>query len=181
MGMYQMQKIKEITPQSDRHPDRELVAIKGGTGEPWTKKFYSNNKDLLRQLSEFGKGDWMELSFSGKYQNLDSAVAGHEPEKYEPKGGGGRAKSTPTARGGNVRRSDGTSRGDDTNRSASIYLAQSIIADALDEEEKQAAGPAGLLQSCTALANGIFNYITKGEMFIAGTDFSDDDLDPPQD
>lgn len=181
MGLYKFQNVKQVTPMKPKAPDMELTAVKVN-GDLYTKRFYSNNKDLVRQASNFGAGDWVELSFDGKpFYNLLSIEAASPPEET-PKGGGKPetmdSKPKQGTSFGNVRRSDGTSRGDDTNRSAAIYLAERVVAMGNTEAQLRKEGEEGVLKKMVDVAEKIFEYIAKGNCPDCSGE-GGDPLDPP--
>ena len=171
MGMYRFKSVKAVTPKFDRAPDTELTCVKVN-GDIYTKRFYSNNKDLVRQLDVFGDGDWVELTFDDtQYKNLKSARPGVKPEEKPRERGGGMS-------GGNVRRADGTSRGDDTNRSAAIYFVKDLVTSWYEEQtqaKKKDLTVSDLVQMAILESTNVFNYIAKGITPGGGTDA----LDPP--
>ena len=105
--------------------------------EQWSKKFFKNKTDLVEQLQDFEPGDEVNVVMeqdpaNSKWWNIKSfeAMTDDDRAKIEakkkfgtkaPAGGGGGAST------GSVRRSDGGSRGDDTNRASAIYLAREIV------------------------------------------------------
>ena len=103
---------------------KEIKGVEIETGKEWARKFFSNDKGLREQYNEIGIGDTVvcTLEQEGKFWNLKNI---EEVPAEEPK-----VKTTVVGSSGlgGLRRSDGGSRGDDTNRSAAIYLAQEIVA-----------------------------------------------------
>ena len=113
---------------------KEIVGEKVGTNEEWKKSFFANQKELRDQLENFEVGDYvnvvMEQTSDGKYWNIKEFkdVSDDDIEKATkyakgPKSGGYSGKGSSDS----FRRSDGGSRGDDTNRSAAIYLSREIV------------------------------------------------------
>jgi hypothetical protein len=134
---------------------------------------WESNGPLLKQLSNFGEGDFVRLHYDKtKFRNIESAESadGFDPE--QPK------QAYTKSKGGyeNKFRKDGTSRGEDTNRSAAIYLAQSIL--------DKWAGDVSIdnyLGDLMYVATRIFNYIAKGEVVPQSNKKSADDvLAPPE-
>lgn len=174
MGMYKFLNVKAVAPKFDRAPDMELTCLKAN-GDNYSKRFYANNKDLVRALDQFGSGDWVELIFDDtQYKNLKDARPGVKPEETpQERGGGGMLK------GGNVRRADGTSRGDDTNRSAAIYFVKDLVTSWYEEQtaaKKKDLSVGDLVQMAILESTNVFNYIAKGITPSGGADA----LEPPE-
>lgn len=119
----------------------EVSGIKLDSGEEWSKKFFKNKSDLVDALEGFSVGDEVNVVMeqdenNKKFWNIVDFVDLTEEDREKidkakkfyksddskadaPKGGGGGSWG--------ARRADGGSRGDDTNRSAAIYLAREIV------------------------------------------------------
>ena len=139
---------------------KEIKGIDIKTGQEWSKKFFSNQKSLKDQFNEIGIGDTVicTLQLDGKFWNLSNI---EETDAEEPA-----VKTTVVdnkqSGSGGVRRSDGGSRGDDTNRSASIYLAQEIVA-----MQQPDWDPEELAAYIVSIADKyVYPYISKGEIVV---------------
>ena len=111
-----------------KSPAKEVVGTKIQDGSAWKKAFFANQKDLRDALEDFEVGDIVNVVMEqkGDYWNIsdfkeasddDIEKATTAPKKFS-KGNSGDT---------GFRRPDGGSRGDDTNRSAAIYLARECI------------------------------------------------------
>jgi hypothetical protein len=113
----------------------EVQGTKLPGGEEWTKKFFKNNTELCEALEAFEVGDDVNVVMeqdpaNKKFWNIvdfrevteEDREKLDDKKKFGTKGGGGGAPVS-----GSVRRVDGGSRGDDTNRSAAIYLAREVV------------------------------------------------------
>jgi hypothetical protein len=137
--------------------------------------------DLINALSEFGEGDFVELKYDdSKWKNVKSAT----PAKGFPEGGGKSytKKAASSGAANDYRRTDGTSRGDDTNRSAAIYLAEKVVFQTMTAADVKKKDVDLTLAKMFEVANKIHKYITTGEG-VADTPKTaggDDVLDPPE-
>lgn len=174
MGLYKFLKIKDDVIGT--HPAKLIICEKTN-GDRYEKKFFANNKDLVRKFAEFGTGDWIDIIFdSSKFKNIKDVKAGSPPEAGAFKSGG----NTGYKSGNNsVRRSDGTSRGDDTNRSAAIYLAERVVAMSNTEANLRKIGEEGVLDKMMKTAEHVYKFITEGEVGDFDSGDSSDPLDPP--
>jgi hypothetical protein len=115
----------------------EITGIDLGKNEEWTKKFFKGkqNTHLVEAMDDIEVGDEINVVMeqdpkNSKWWNIKeiSLMTDEDRSKLErkqsfTKGGAKPAAGAPTS----VRRADGGSRGDDTNRSAAIYLTKDII------------------------------------------------------
>lgn len=193
MGMYKFKGLKEIEDRvSDKHPDMEVVASKGD-GSPWSKRFYSSNKDLMRGFDKHAIGDWIEIKFDEtRFKNMVSVGAGSKPDvpaggysNSPGNSGGGSAPAKTYGGNANVTRKDGTSRGADTNRSAAIYLAKEVINMVYTASDLKKMGVVNTVGAMGDAAQLIFGYIANGDLPLVtantpkGTAPSGDPLSPP--
>jgi hypothetical protein len=144
-----------------KSPVKEVVGTKIQDGSAWKKAFFANQKDLRDALEDFEVGDIVNVVMEqkGDYWNIsdfkeasddDIEKATTAPKKFS-KGNSGDT---------GFRRPDGGSRGDDTNRSASIYLARELV-NMKGGLDKYTLGELAVL--CIDLANDfIFPYIKDG-------------------
>jgi hypothetical protein len=174
-------KYKDIVQLSKAGKEMEMTQIVGQKmdGTEYTKNFFSNNSTLANQLAGFGAGDYLRLDYDdSKFKNLESIIeaTADEVEKAKQYAKGRKEWSKPGKK--DYKKSDGTSRGDDTNRSASIYLAAQLIAKDAPWEG----------YNLYVKADEVFAYITKGTkppLEYSDTDdgqfvpIPNDDLDPP--
>lgn len=179
MGLYKFLKLKD---GKIKQHDAKVVVAQKANGDPYERAFFANNKDLVRTFSEFGTGDWIEIQFGGKpYYNIEGAELASPPEATAPAKEEGMSGGKTKQQGsfGNVRRSDGTSRGDDTNRSAAIYLAERVVAMGNTEAQLRKEGEDGVLCKMVEVAEKIFDYISKGNCPSCSGE-KGDPLDPPE-
>lgn len=154
---------------------KEVIGTRLDNGEEWKKKFFSNNKELSDQLAEFPKGGIVNvvLTKEGEWYNI---TAFKEATKAEMETATSAPKTKFVQKSQDVRRADGGSRGDDTNRSAAIYLAQEIVSmseyDGLTAEQ--------LAVKIAYIANTfIYPYIKEGTCVPFEGKKKKDPLDPP--
>lgn len=177
--MYKFLKLKD--DKIGTHDAKLLVGQKAN-GDPYERKFFANNKDLLRQLADTGTGDWIEIVFDDtRYKNIKEIRPGQEPaaeDVYQPKkdfiqkGGGGAQQ---------IRRSDGTTRGDDTNRSAALYFVKDLVTQWFDGQtaaDKKKITVADMVDRAIFESKRVFEYIAKGNCPTCSEE-TGDPLDPP--
>jgi hypothetical protein len=140
---------------------KEIVGTKLEDDKEWKKKFFANQKDLRDQLEDCEVGDTINVTMKqdGDYWNIVKIQQATEDEianakKYAKGGGKSYTKEA------SARRADGGSRGDDTNRSAGVYLAQQIIVAC---GASQGQSPEYVAAFCTQLADVYLTpYIKDG-------------------
>lgn len=162
---------------------KEIVGTKVEDGKEWRKKFFASDKTLRDQLDDVDVGDTINviLKQEGDFWNIKEIRMADDADLARAKG--------PRPSGGQgqqVRRADGGSRGDDTNRSAAIYLAREIV-----NMKFQSDGGYGTLTVqeiaciCADLAdNFIYPYIKDGAVPVVKHTKPrmkkvDDPLEPP--
>lgn len=166
-----------------------IMGEKVGTGEKWATKFFANNKEIRDKLSDMEMGDIINVVFTknGEFYNVSDVLEAtdediEKAEKYGKKQSGGSSAGSNPA----IRRSDGGSRGDDTNRSAAIYLARDVVA-ATQDGKKFTSAEYALL--CVNLADTIiYPYIKDGAVYTPSKEEmkkpagrpKKDPLDPPE-
>lgn len=115
---------------------KEITGVKIGETEEWKTRIFASDKVLADQLHDFEPGDYINVVMEkkGQYWNAKEFkdVSDEDIEKALKFAKGGGKPTTST--GESFRRADGSSRGDDTNRSASIYLARDIINNVLTSQ-----------------------------------------------
>ncbi len=162
-----LQKIKDVSHAG--YMFKEIVGTKAD-GDVYTKRVIVGDKykAVLDALDDFGTGDFMNLSYDdSKFRNVESVKPADGFPKSTYKGGGNKGKS-------NYKKDDGTTRGDDTNRSASIYLAQNIMG-AWNEDEHVIDN---YLAQLMYVSTRVFEYIRDGKIVLpAGA--PEDVLEPP--
>ena len=151
-----------------KSPAKEVVGTKIQDGSAWKKAFFANQKDLRDALEDFEVGDIVNVVMEqkGDYWNIsdfkeasddDIEKATTAPKKFS-KGNSGDT---------GFRRPDGGSRGDDTNRSAAIYLARELV-NMGGAPDRFTIGELAVL--CINLANDfIFPYIKDGTVPVQET------------
>ena len=116
----------------------EITGTDLAKNEEWTKKFFKgkNNEHLVAAMDDIDVGDDINVVMeqdpkNAKWWNIkeiklmtDEDHKTLENKQKFVKGGGKPAASAASAP---MRRADGGSRGDDTNRSAAIYLARELV------------------------------------------------------
>jgi hypothetical protein len=148
----------------------KIAGTKLEDGSPWESSvlFHSNptHKDWIAELESTEQGTPMNVKHvqDGRFWKMtdivigDDAVGPTNPTHSNPA-----AVRTRPARGSNGGSGNGTSRGDDTNRSAAIYLAKEFF----DEDEYG--------EKLFVIAQDVYNYIANGVVPSFG-----DPLDPPK-
>lgn len=154
------------------YPAMEITGTDLAKNEEWTKKFFKgkNNEHLVEAMNDIDVGDDVNVVMeqdpkNAKWWNIKEIklMTDEDRKKLENKQafskGGGGGKPAATA-GSSARRADGGSRGDDTNRSAAIYLAKEIYAASAMEE---ALGCEDIARKYIEIAeNFIYPYIKDG-------------------
>ena len=143
---------------------KEIVGEKVEDGSKWAKKFFANNKELRDQLDDVAVGDTLNVVMKqdGDFWNISSIALASEDDlsKANKFKKGGAREAAPKSGSDSVRRVDGGTRGDDTNRSAAIYLAQSVISSCGGSQGLSAPYLAAL---CTQIADTyLLPYIKNG-------------------
>src|SRR5574343_155955 len=157
---------------------KEIVGNKIEDGKEWRKKFFASDKNLRDQLDDVDVGDTINVIMKqeGDFWNVKEIKLADDADLAKAKsprafsGGGGTS----------VRRVDGGSRGDDTNRSASIYLALDILKQTKLEDMEAAE----IACAAAELAeNFVYPYIKDGAVPVmqksAKKRKAKDPLDPP--
>jgi hypothetical protein len=138
-------------------------------GTAWKKPFFANQKDLRDKLMDFEMGEIINVVMKqdGDFWNISDLLEATDEDIEKAEGyGKGKSKfnSKPADNSANVRRPDGGSRGDDTNRSAAVYLARDIVSMTKVYEGLTAAETAAL---CCELADRfVYPYIKDGAVPI---------------
>jgi len=132
----------------------QIIATKDD-GSTYTKEFFENNTEMAEKLDQFAPGEFLKLSYdTTKYKNLADIEAADGFEERKTKGSsgsGGGKKSTGSYDSGN-------SRGEDTNRSAAIYLAKEVVFKCLPKSTDVGE----VLSNLFAVADDIKKYIADG-------------------
>jgi hypothetical protein len=179
MGLYKFLKLKDDKIGSH---DAKLLVGQKSNGDPYERKFFANNKDLLRQLKDVGTGDWIEIIFDDtKFKNIKEIKPGKAPEVEDAPQSS--EKKFIQKGYSNVRRSDGTSRGDDTNRSAALYFVKDLVTqwfDGLPAADKKKVSVQDMAHLAIQESKTVFDYISKGTCPGLSVEEDDEDpLDPP--
>ena len=128
MPIITLESVKEV--QLGKGKFKEITGKKVGETEEWKTRFFASDKVLADQLHDFEPGDYVNIIMEkkGQYWNVKEFkdVSDEEIEKAI-KFSKGPKDAPASASGGSVRRADGGSRGDDTNRASAIYLAREIL------------------------------------------------------
>ncbi len=161
MPVIQLKQINDV--KLGKHPAKEVVGTKLQDNTTWKKAFFANNKELRDKLADFEMGDVVNvvLEKKGEYYNITDfqEVDDADIEKATT----APAKAAPAEqRGGYVRATPvGGTRGDDTNRSAAIYLARDILN--LSPAAVSNMTPAELTEFAIFLASEyVYPYIKDG-------------------
>ena len=173
---------------ADKYAAKFVTGNKLDGGEEWTKGFFLNQKDLVQKLSDFSIGDDCNVVLQNNgghnYKIVDfKEVTDEDRSKigaYANKSAGGAANST--GGGASVRRADGGSRGDDTNRSAAVYLAREIVMGTKDPKLLVKMDAGVLFAEIAELADTVNDYIKDGLLPAPADGMvhdKDDALNPP--
>lgn len=161
------------------YPAMEISGIDLVKNEEWTKKFFKGkqNEHLVEAMNDIDIDDEINVVMeqdpkNAKWWNIKSISLMTEEDKKSlekkksfTKDGGG-AKPAAAA-GGFPRRADGGSRGDDTNRSAAIYLARELVKMSVESMQGSAvpSSPKDYAWECIEIANNfILPYIKDGTL-----------------
>ena len=160
MPIITLESVKEV--QLGKGKFKEITGKKVGETEEWKTRFFASDKALADQLHDFEPGDYVNIIMEkkGQYWNVKEFkdVSDEEIEKAIKFSKG--PKDAPAGASGGVRRADGGSRGDDTNRSAAIYLARELVNMV---GRKYNSGPEEIAIEAITLADKfIFPYIKDG-------------------
>jgi hypothetical protein len=152
----------------------EITGIDLGKNEEWTKKFFKGkqNTHLVEAMDDIEVGDEINVVMeqdpkNSKWWNIKeiSLMTDEDRSKLErkqsfTKGGAKLAAGAPAS----VRRADGGSRGDDTNRSAAIYLARELVKMSVESQDSSIyTSPANYAEECIEIAETlIYPYIKDG-------------------
>lgn len=182
MGMYRFKKLKD-SMIAGKHDAKTVVAQKPN-GDLYEKQFFANNKDLIRKFAGFGDGDWIELIFDEtRFKNLQDVKEGKKPEDGESWTPNSNRPKTSSKPENYVRRADGTTRGDDTNRSAAIYFVKDIVRTWYEGQtaaKKKDISVEDLISFAICEAQPVFDYIANGKVTfpVATGEPESDPLDP---
>lgn len=149
-----LQKVKDINHKGFNF--KEIIGQKAD-GSEYSKRIIigNNTTDILNQLSNFGAGDFINLSYDqSKFKNVNGIKAADGfPEQQQQK---------QQQQNGGFRKLDGTSRGDDTNRASAIYLAKDIIVINNTEANLRKMDGDSFIEYLMQTANKIYQYIANG-------------------
>lgn len=170
---------------ANKYAAKYIEGTKLDGGEVWTKAFFANQKDLVQKLSDFAIGDDVNVVLQNNggtnYKIVDFKEVTEEDRAKLGGGRGGKPAAAATAAGPAVR-SNGTSRGADTNRSAAIYLAKDIVMSSKDAKVLAKTSVPKLLDEILACAETVFDYISEGLLPAPAdgiVEDRDDALEPP--
>jgi hypothetical protein len=160
------------------YPAMEITGTDLAKNEEWTKKFFKGkqNEQLVIAMNDIDVGDDVNVAMeqdpkNAKWWNIKSItlMTDEDRKKLEnkqafTKGGGGSKPAAAAAT--SVRRADGGSRGDDTNRSAAIYLARELVKMSVESQsEPLYVSPEVYAMDCIRIANSfILPYIKDGTL-----------------
>jgi hypothetical protein len=160
------------------YPAMEITGTDLAKNEEWTKKFFKGkqNEPLVIAMNDIDVGDDVNVAMeqdpkNAKWWNIKSItlMTDEDRKKLEnkqafTKGGGGSKPAAAAAT--SVRRADGGSRGDDTNRSAAIYLARELVKMSVESQsEPLYVSPEVYAMDCIRIANSfILPYIKDGTL-----------------
>lgn len=145
--------IKKKEIEKSGYAFTQIVAEKAD-GTTYTKDFFANDDKMNAKLEDFDPGDFMLLTYeNNKYKNLKDIkpADGFAKADYQK----GVKSNTKTASGS----SGGNFRGEDTNRSAAIYLAKEVVLSGLNAGDD---GVDTVLSEMFTVADKINMYITSG-------------------
>ena len=145
------------------------------------KFFFANQKELVSKLNDFSVGDEVNVVLQHVRDKIYNIIDFKEVTEEDKEN---MMKDSKKSFGGgnNVRRADGGSRGDDTNRSASIYLAKEIVALTKTETQLHKMKPFDLLDEILAVTEVVNDFIKDGNFpppVDGMVENTDDALEPP--
>ena len=148
---------------ANKYAAKCIEGTKLDDGSPWEKSFFANQKDLVQKLTDFSVGDEVNVVMQhvkDKIYNIIDFKEVTDEDKEKLKG----AKRSGSGGGSNfsARRPDGGSRGDDTNRSAAIYLARDLVVAVKDPKVLYKMSTPDLLDEVLATAEVVNEYIKDG-------------------
>lgn len=169
----------------------DMVNVKGvrlDNGEEWSKKTFATLPDgkrqpVLKQLDNFDVGDNVRVVLKKNNKNYWN-ISGFEEvpkdamAKYSSEKNKGNSNSNRSGGGGYT--PTGPTRGHDTNRSASIYLAKELVFAVHTEAQLRKMNADTLFAEVARVSELVYNYIAEGniETDLPWRD-GDDPLDPP--
>ena len=164
-----------------------VTGTKYGSGDSWEQPIFANNKSLLRQLSEFGKGDVANFKYeeNGKYHDLisieipdkaliDKIDSGEVNTSAKSQGGSGKK----TYSGGSNTSSDKMSKAEwaEKDRLTIIRIAKAVALKAAIDNTKVGTKPCDLME----MADEFLPYLMDMDL-STGSGSGGDPLDPPTD
>jgi len=154
-------------------------------GSDWgveSKKFiFANQKELVSKLNDFDVGDEVNVVLQHVRDRIYNIIDFKEVTE-DDKANMNKSFTKGRSGGGNVRRADGGSRGDDTNRSASLYFAREIVTQTKTDAQLHKMKPFDLLDEVLAVTEVVYDYIKDGNFpppVDGMVDNTDDALEPP--
>jgi hypothetical protein len=161
------------------YPAMEISGVDMAKNEEWTKKFFKgkNNTHLEAAMDDIDVGDEINVVMeqdpkNAKWWNIKeiTLMTEEDKKKLETKQSfskGGASKAGGSVGATSFRRVDGGSRGDDTNRSAAIYLARELVKMSVESMQGAAvpSSPENYARECIEVAElFIYPYIKDGTL-----------------
>ena len=168
---------------AEKYAAKFVVGDRLDNGEEWEKGFFANKKDLVQKLSDFSVGNECNVVLQhvkDKIYNIVDFKEVTDEDRAKLKGPTGANRSFSA---GSVRRSDGGSRGDDTNRSAALYFVKDLVLMTHGDAQIKKMRSTDLLDEMLALSDIAYAYIKDGvfpppvEGMVEDRDKA---LDPPE-
>lgn len=172
--------IKLIKAKEERLNGKyDIIRVVGenvNSGKPFDKFFFANNDKLQRELDNFGPGETLTVvQDDTKFKNISGFKAASAEDVAK-------AESTPapaakSSGGGGWKKPEGATRGDDTNRSAAIYLVKDIVMATKKPADLVKMSAFDLVTEMISVSEMVNDYIKDG--IVPDVNDSGDPLDPP--
>lgn len=166
---------------------RVVKGVKYGTDESWEQPIFHNNKDLMRKIDNFGKGELANFKYekNGKYYDVVDIVApdaeiiekidsGEMIEKRAKPSGGGN-KSSYASKGN----SSGMSKEEwaEKDRATNVRIAKSVAIKLACENTKVGTAPEALIEQAMAYVPWLLD--ASDPVTVGDIDTGADGLEPP--
>jgi hypothetical protein len=163
-----------------------VTGTKYGTDDDWEQPIFSNNKKMLRQLEEFGKGDVANFRYEKNDRGYNDLVAVETPNKeliakidsgevttFSKGGGGGKSSSNVSNGGG----SDKMSKAEwaEKDRLTNIRISKAVALKVAADNAKTGTIPTALITFAEELMPWLLDTGNDGAVTVD----PEDALSPP--